>query len=177
GGDRVRGRLGLPIFPTSPSLTSRERLVRCLGELGEFDEATRLGEEALRLAEELDHAPSFTAICLGLGTLLMRREALDRAMPILERGMDVGRRGSIYLYVFSLIGAVGRVRALPGRLEEGIGMMTEVVEEAASKNSPLGQAVRLRWLAEGLLVAGGGARGRPGGGGAVGGARRPPAKG
>jgi class 3 adenylate cyclase/tetratricopeptide (TPR) repeat protein len=153
-GDRVRERFGLPIFPTYPSVTSRERLVRCLGELGEFDEAMRLGEEALRLAEELDHAPSFTAICLGLGMLLMRREALDRAMPILERGMDVGRRGSIYLYVFSLIGAVGRVRALTGRLEEGIGMMTEVVEEAASKNSPLGQAVRLGWLAEGHLVAG-----------------------
>src|SRR4029450_12100499 len=126
-------------------------LVRCLGELGEFDEATRLGEEALRLAEELDHAPSFTAICPGLGPLLMRRDALDRAMPILERGMDVGRRGSIYLYVFSVIAAVGRVRPLTGRGGEGVGIMSEVGGEAASKNAPLGQAVRLGWLAEGLL--------------------------
>jgi class 3 adenylate cyclase/tetratricopeptide (TPR) repeat protein len=152
-GERVGERFGLPIFPTYPSVTSRERLVRCLGELGEFEEAIRLGEDALRIAEELDHGPSFTAICLGLGTLYMRREDLERAIPVLERGMDVGRRGSIFLYVFSLVAAVGRVRVMTGRPEEGLALMTEVVEEAASKNAALGQSTRVTWLAEGLLIA------------------------
>ena len=153
-GERVGERFGLPIFPTYPSVTSRERLVRCLGELGEFEEAIRLGEDALRIAEELDHGPSFTAICLGLGTLYMRREDLERAIPVLERGVDVGRRGSIYLYVFSLVAAVGRARVLTGRPEEGLALMTEVVKEAASKHAALGQSTRLTWLAEGLLIAG-----------------------
>ena len=153
-GDRVRERFGLPIFPAFPSVTSRERMVRCLGELGEFTEGVRLGEEGMRIAEEIDHATSFTAMCLGFGTLLMRREDLDRALPVLERGMEVGRRGSIYVYVFSLAAAVGRAQVLTGRVKEGLALMTEVVNEAASKDAALGQATRLAWLAEGLLVAG-----------------------
>jgi class 3 adenylate cyclase/tetratricopeptide (TPR) repeat protein len=153
-GDRVRERFGLPIFPAFPSVTSRERMVRCLAELGEFTEGLRLGEEGMRIAEEIDHAASFTAMCLGYGSLHMRREDLDRALRVLERGMEVGRRGSIYIYVFSLAAAVGRVQVLTGHVKEGLALMTEAVTEAAAKATALGQAVRLAWLAEGLLVAG-----------------------
>ena len=91
-------------------MTSRERLVRCLGELGEFAEAIRLGEEGMRIAEELDHAPSFTAMCLGLGTLHMRREDLERAIPVLERGVEVGAAGASFSTCFSLVAAVGRAQ-------------------------------------------------------------------
>ena len=153
-GDRVRERFGLPIFPTYPSVTSRERLARCLGELGEFEEAIRVGEDAMRIAEELNHDPSFAASCLGLGMLHMRHEDLDRAIPVLERGADVGRRGNIYLYVYSLAAAVGRIQVLRGRVEEGVRVITEIVDEAASRNAPLGQSVRVAWLAEALLIAG-----------------------
>jgi tetratricopeptide (TPR) repeat protein len=153
-GDRVGERFGLPIFPTFPAVTSRERLARCLGELGEFAEGTKLGEEGMRIAEELDHPPSFTAMCLGLGILHMRRDDLDRAIPVLERGLAVGRRWSIFLYVFTLAAAVGRAYALTGRLAEGLALLTEGVTEAASKNAALGHAVRLAWLGEGHLAAG-----------------------
>jgi class 3 adenylate cyclase/tetratricopeptide (TPR) repeat protein len=153
-GDRVRERFGLPIFPTFPAVTSRERLARCLGELGEFAEGIRVGEEGMRIAEELDHAPSLTAMCLGLGTLHMRREDLDRASVVLERGLAIGRRGSIYLYVFTVAAAMGRVYVLTGRVAEGLALMSENVKEAESKNAALGHPLRLAWLAEGHLVAG-----------------------
>ena len=153
-GDRIRERFGLPIFPAFPSVTSRERMVRCLAELGDFEEGARLGEEGMRIAEEIDHGPSSAAMCLGLGTFHMRHEDLARALPVLERGMDVGRRGSIYVYVFSLAAAVGRAWALTGRVQEGVTLMTDTVNEANSKNAALGQASRVAWLAEGLLVAG-----------------------
>jgi len=74
-----------------------ERLARCLGELGEFAEALRVGDDGLRIAEEINHAPSLTGMCLGLGLLHMRHNDLDRALAVLERGLDVGRRGNIYL--------------------------------------------------------------------------------
>jgi len=153
-GDRVRERFGLPIFPTFPAVTSRERLARCLGELGEFAEGIKVGEEGMRIAEELDHAPSLTAMCLGLGTLHMRREDLDSASVVLERGLAVGRRGSIYLYVYTVAAAVGRVYILTGRVAEGLTLIVETVKEAESKNAALGHALRLAWLAEGYLVAG-----------------------
>ena len=113
----------------------------------------RLGEEGMRIAEEIEHATSFTAMCLGFGIFHMRREDLERALPVLERGMEVGRRGSIYVYVFSLAAAVGRVQALTGRIKEGLALMTEVMEDSRARKMALGQAVRLAWLAEGLLVA------------------------
>jgi tetratricopeptide (TPR) repeat protein len=153
-GDRARERFGLPIFPTFPGVTSRERMARCLGELGEFPEAIALGEEGLRLAEEIDHPPSLTGACLGLGTLLMRRDDLGRALPILERGLTVGRRGSIYLYVFTVATAVGRAYAMMGRVAEGLALMAETVNEAESKDAALGHGLRLMWLAEGHLAAG-----------------------
>jgi tetratricopeptide (TPR) repeat protein len=152
-GDRERERFGLPIFPAFPSVTSRERMVRCLAELGEFTEGVRLGEEGMRIAEEIDHPTSLTAMCLGFGILLMRREDLDRALPVLERGMEVGRRGSIFVYVFTLAAAVGRVQVLTGRIKEGLALMTEVMNDSIARKMALGQAVRLAWLAEGLLVA------------------------
>jgi class 3 adenylate cyclase/tetratricopeptide (TPR) repeat protein len=153
-GERVRERFGLPIFPTFPGVTSRERLARCLAELGEFAEGIKLGEEGMRIAEELDHPPSLTGVCLGLGIVHMLRNDLDRAIPVLERGLSVGRRGSIYLYVLSIAAAVGRVRVLSGRVDEGLTLMVDVVNEAASKDAALGHALRLAWLAEGYLVAG-----------------------
>jgi tetratricopeptide (TPR) repeat protein len=153
-GDRVRERFGLPIFPTFPAVTSRERLARCLGELGEFTEGIRLGEEGIRIAEEIDHPPSLTGACLGLGLLQMRRDDLQRAIPVLERGLLVGRRGNIFLYVFTVSAAIGRAYALTGRVTEGLALISEAVKEAESRNATLGQAVRVAWLAEAHLVDG-----------------------
>ena len=151
--DRVRERFGLPIFPTFPAVTSRERLARCLAELGDFEEAIKVGEEGMRIAEDIDHPPSLTGMCLGLGTLHMRREDVAAAIPILERGLAVGRRGNIFLYVYSVAAAMGRALAVTGRIAEGLALMSEVVTEAAAKHQPLGHAHRLMWLAEGYLAA------------------------
>jgi hypothetical protein len=154
GGERVRERFGLPIFPAFPAITSRERLARCLGELGEFAEGLRVGEEGMRIAEELDHATSLTAMCLGLGLLHMRRDDPDRATSVLERGMDVGRRWNVFVYVFTLAAAVGRMYAVSGRVAEGLALLQGSVQEAASTDAALGHALRLAWLAEGHLIAG-----------------------
>jgi len=152
-GDRVRERFGLPIFPTFPAVTSRERLARCLAELGDFPEAIEVGEEGMRIAEDIDHPPSLTGVCLGLATVHMRREDFAAAIPILERGLAVGRRGNIFLYVYSVAAAMGRALAVTGRLAEGLALMSEVVTEAAAKHQPLGHSLRVMWLAEGYLAA------------------------
>jgi len=153
-GERARERFGAAIFPTFPAITSRERMARCLGELGEFAEGIRMGEEGMRIAEEVDHPPSLTAMCLGLGILHMRRGDLERAIPVLERGLAVGHRWSIFIYVFSVSAAVGRAYALTGRVKEGLALITDGVKKAESRFSALGHAVRLAWLAEAHSVAG-----------------------
>jgi class 3 adenylate cyclase/tetratricopeptide (TPR) repeat protein len=150
-GGRARERFGLPIFPTFPAVTSRERLARCLAELGDFEEAIRLGAEGMRIAEDIDHPPSLTGMCLGLGTVHMQRNDVTTAIPVLERGLTVGRRGNIFLYVYSVAAALGRALAVSGRLAEGLALMSQVVTEG--KHHLLGYSHRLIWLAEGHLAA------------------------
>jgi tetratricopeptide (TPR) repeat protein len=93
-------------------------------------------------------------MCLGLGLVHMRHGDLDRARAVLERGLDVGRRGSIYLYVLTVAAAVGRVYALQGRIAEGLALIADSVHEAEAKKAALAHPVRLAWLAEAYLAAG-----------------------
>jgi tetratricopeptide (TPR) repeat protein len=93
-------------------------------------------------------------MCLGLGLLYMRHDDLDRARAVLERGLALGRRGSIYLYVLTVAAAVGRVYALTGRVADGLALIAGSVKEAESKNAALAHPLRLTWLAEAHLAAG-----------------------
>src|SRR5262249_58821348 len=113
----------------------------------------------LRIAERINHAPSLTGMYLGLGLVHMRHDDLDRALSVLERGLDLGRRGSIYLYVLTVAAAVGRVYALTGRVAEGLALIADSVKEAESRNAALGHPLRLAWLA-GAPPAAGDHRGR-----------------
>ena len=150
-GDHMQGRFGLPVFP---AVTCRERLVRCLGELGEFAEAHAIGEEGMRIAEELEHPLSLTQMCVGLGCHHMRQGKMAEAIPVLERGLEVGRRWNVSLYVSTLLAAIGCAYVFTGRIQEGLALLKTGVEESAAKNAILGHAVRLTWLAEAQLIAG-----------------------
>ena len=150
-GHRVRERFGLPVFP---AVTCRERILRCLGEVGQFAAAEVFVEQGMRIAEELEHPLSLTQMCVSVGLQRMRRGDIDRAIAALERGLAVGRRWNISLYVATLSTAVGSAYARAGRLAEGLELMKRGVEEAAAQNSILGHAARVSWLAEGYLLAG-----------------------
>jgi tetratricopeptide (TPR) repeat protein len=150
-GDLVRQRFGLPVFP---AVTCRERLVRCLAELGEFSEGIELGEEGVKLAEQMGHPLSLTQMYLGLGHLYLRKGDITRALPMLERGLTVGRLRDISLLLSTLISAVGHAYALTGRLVEGLALLREGVQVAESRGSLLGHALRVTWLAEGYLLDG-----------------------
>jgi class 3 adenylate cyclase/tetratricopeptide (TPR) repeat protein len=149
-GSLVRERFGLPVIP---AVTCRERLVRCVAELGEFAEGIERGEEGLALAEEINQPLSLTQMYMGLGHLYLRKGDLARALPVLERGMAVGRQWEISLLVATLISAVGHAYVLLGRLEEGMPLLLEGYRIAESRGAMLGHALRVIWLAEAHLVA------------------------
>jgi tetratricopeptide (TPR) repeat protein len=128
--------------------------VRCLAEMGEFAEGRILGEEGMRIAEELEHPLSLTQMCVGLGLLNVRQGEIAQAIPILERGLEVGRRWNVSLYVATLSTAVGCAYVHTGRVAEGLALLKTGVDEAAAKNAILGHSVRLAWLSEGHLLAG-----------------------
>ena len=69
--------------------------------------------------------------------------------------MEVGRRGSIYVYVFTPGGRGGRgMQVLTGRIKDGLALMTEVVEDSrAEEDARSGRRSASPGSREGLLVA------------------------
>src|SRR5207247_1023320 len=63
-GDLIRESFGLV---GHPAVNSRSWLVRCLAELGAFPEGVAHGEEAIRIAEAVDHPHSLILAYLGVG--------------------------------------------------------------------------------------------------------------
>jgi hypothetical protein len=77
-----RERFGLAVFP---AVMSRAQLTRVLAERGVFDEGDAHGQEAIRIAEALDHPFSVVVGCLDLAYLKSVRGELRQAARLLER--------------------------------------------------------------------------------------------
>src|SRR5262249_33204069 len=93
-GDLLRERFGLA---GPPAVLSRAWLVRCLAELGAFSEGIAHGEETVRIAEAVDHPLSLIHAYLGVGFLSLRQRDLSRAIPVLERCLDLCRVWNILI--------------------------------------------------------------------------------
>ena len=110
-GSRLTERFGAP---QPRSIHSRTCLVWCLAELGEFPEGIVRGEEALKLAEPLDHPLSLTTACAGLGYLYLAQGGLAKATS-LERGLEATRTGNSPLWFPRVAAALGLVYSLARR--------------------------------------------------------------
>ena len=64
-----------------PAIGSRVWLVDCLAELGAFTEGIARGEEAIQIAEAVDHFNSLILAYWGLGAVYLRQGELLRALP------------------------------------------------------------------------------------------------
>ncbi|MBI3988891.1 MAG: tetratricopeptide repeat protein, partial [candidate division NC10 bacterium] len=85
-GDLTREYFGLA---APPSVMSRTWLVRCLSELGEFDEGIARGEEAVRIAEAVDQPFIFFFAYWGLGQLYLCKGEFHKAIPVLEGALGL----------------------------------------------------------------------------------------
>jgi tetratricopeptide (TPR) repeat protein len=81
-GDRVYRAFTGPLLNAT---NSRAWLARSLTEIGRFMEAIPWAEEAVRIAERLDHLNSLVVAMWGLGALHLERGNLSEAIPVLER--------------------------------------------------------------------------------------------
>jgi class 3 adenylate cyclase/tetratricopeptide (TPR) repeat protein len=150
-GDLVQERFGMAALA---SVWARSWLAWTLAELGDFDEATRVAEEAAEIAASGDHAYSRIQACWGLGTVYLIQGRLDRAVPALEQGLVSARLESISFFVPFITAPLGAAYALGGRVENGITLLEQSVEQAASMRLVAHQSLRLAWLAWSELLAG-----------------------
>ncbi len=150
-GDLIRERFGLA---ASPSVFSRSFICLCLGELGEFAEAIRLGEEAVRIAEAVDQPFGLAHAGYAVGRQHLRKGDLGSAIPPLERSLEVCQAWQIRLPFPLIASSLACAYALSGRVAESLPLLEKASEQAASMGIMPFRSILMTALSEGYLLSG-----------------------
>jgi tetratricopeptide (TPR) repeat protein len=143
--------LGLVAYP---AVVSHAFLARALAEVGEFHEASHHGQEAIRLAEVVDHPFSLIWACLNLGRLESLRGEFGRATVPVERAAALSQEWNITYLTPIALAALGHIYAGSGRVEEGVSWLEEALAGYASAGIGYLQSMSTVQLGEALLLAG-----------------------
>jgi DNA-binding SARP family transcriptional activator len=147
-GERMVERLAGPgLVP----IMSRAWSAFALAELGRFDDALSLLEDALPAVEALEHPYSLMRVNFAIGVVHLARGMVDRALPRLERAADLVERWDIALDRPAAASTLGMAYALSGRPEQGLPLLERAVERLFP---PRSSSVLSRRLGEGYLLAG-----------------------
>jgi class 3 adenylate cyclase/tetratricopeptide (TPR) repeat protein len=150
-GDLSRNRFGLVAYP---AVVARAFLARALAELGVFEEGRDHGQEAVRLAESLDHPFSLIWAYLSLGRLEGLRGEYIRAVMPLERAVALSKEWNIAYLTPIALAALGHVYARSGRVEEGVSRLQQALAGYASAGIGYLRSMSLVQLGEAHLLAG-----------------------
>src|SRR5439155_9762714 len=136
-----------------PGVYSRTVLVWSLAERGEFAAAAGIGEDAIELAEAVDHPYSLIFACLGPGMLHLRQGDHVRAIPMLERALQVCQSFDVAAVHATAAGPLASAYSLAGRSDDALHLIRRAVEHAIAIGDPLGHWIRTGTRAEALLAA------------------------
>jgi class 3 adenylate cyclase/tetratricopeptide (TPR) repeat protein len=150
-GDLLRERFSMIGLPT---VLSRHWLGRCLAELGAFPEGIAHREEAVRIAEAVDHQMSLILAYHGVGFLSLRKGDLSRAIPMLERCLELCRVLNFRLLFSETAAALGCAYAFAGRVAEALPLLEQAEQRGAAMGTTGGQSLRVGYVSEAYLLAG-----------------------
>jgi tetratricopeptide (TPR) repeat protein len=150
-GDLLHERFGMTALT---AVQSRAWLARCLAELGAFPEGIAHAEEALRIAEAVGLPHSLIQAYLGVGLLSLRQRDLSRAIPVLERCLDLYRVFNILLRFPETAAALGCAYALAGRVAEALPLLEQAEQRDAAMGTTGGHSLRVGYVSEAYLLAG-----------------------
>jgi tetratricopeptide (TPR) repeat protein len=111
-----------------PAVFARSHLVWCLTELGDFEEAERVGAEAARLAEVTGEPETLQWAYYPLGLLALERGDAQRAVTHLERVLSICRTAELPVYIARTRAALGHAYVRLDRVEH-----VRTVEEAVAE--------------------------------------------
>jgi tetratricopeptide (TPR) repeat protein len=141
-------------MPGIVSVICRAWLVRCLAQIGRFDEAVPCGDEAIQTALKSNHPYSIVYAYYGAGVLFLVKGDFDKAIAVLEQGLKVCQAADMPVHHPLIASCLGSAYALAGRLEEGLRSLKSGVEQGESMRRMAGQALRMAWLSEAYVLAG-----------------------
>jgi tetratricopeptide (TPR) repeat protein len=135
-------------------VNSRGRLAECHAELGTFAEGSALGEEGLRIAEEVDHLVSLIWAYHEIGLLFLRQGDLPRALPLLERAVSLCQHADLPSIFPRVAPALGAAYTLGGRATDAMPLLTQAMEWTTATQMVSYQALCSLPLGEAHLLAG-----------------------
>ena len=153
-GDLSRRAIGNLVLP---AVGAGCCLAWSLAELGSFDEAMTIAEEAARLAESTDQGhpfnPNLVYARFGTAVPHLYRGDLAAAIPLLEQSLEICHRSEV-LFAFPFIAAhLARGYALAGRRDEAVTLLQQAVERSAA-GVKVGLPLWTAWVAECHLAEG-----------------------
>jgi tetratricopeptide (TPR) repeat protein len=136
-----------------PAVASRNGLAWCHAELGTFAAGRALGDEGLRIAEEVDHPVSLMVASWGIGLLSLRQGDLPIAIPRLERAMGICQDADLPAFFPLIAAALGVAYTLAGRLADAVPLFTRAMAQMTATEAYLETLCRLL-LGEAQVLAG-----------------------
>jgi class 3 adenylate cyclase/tetratricopeptide (TPR) repeat protein len=149
--DRIRERFGLPNFPAA---LARSYTARCLAELGEFSQAIGWAEEALRIAEAVDHAFTTVVACRAAGLVYLRAGSIARAISLCERAVELCRRWQIRTIFVVNAASAANAYVLAGRAGDALVLLEEAAAQESGTGMLVEQSGRIAMWSETYLLAG-----------------------
>ncbi len=137
-----------------PAVLARVNQVRGLVELGRFDEAIVRGEEAVQIAQDVEHPASLLLAYWACGLPRLRQGDTARAIVSLERSLHIYREVGLPIFLHWVGPALGAAYALVGRVNEALTFLEQILEQDASMNVMSQNTLTVGYLAEAHLRAG-----------------------
>jgi tetratricopeptide (TPR) repeat protein len=150
-GERLSEHFGLSMFP---GVVGRGYVASCLAELGDFAEGAGIGEEAIRLAEVVAQPNSMINVLNRVGFCYRRQGVLQKAIPLLERGLALSQSADIPLSFSLTASLLSAAYALAGRTAEALPLLGQMLERLATGRRSLMHALVLTELSEACLLVG-----------------------
>ncbi len=150
-GARRRERFGQAHLP---AVFSRALLAWCHAELGMFAEGRGLGDEGLRIAEAVGHRNSILFASWAIGLLSLRQGDLPRALPLLERSVELCLEAEFPSWFPWMAAALGAAYALTGRLADAMPLLTRAIQQATATQRVIDETVCGLSLGEVYALAG-----------------------
>jgi tetratricopeptide (TPR) repeat protein len=152
----LRGELLHECFdlPGLASVVSRSFLAWALSECGGFAEGRAATEEGVQIAEAANHPYSRVVAYMAVGFRALRQGDFQRAIPVLERALDLAQRAHIRLLFPPVAATLGATYVLAGRTPDALPLLEQAVKQAMMIRFMIDYGLQVVWLSEAYLLTG-----------------------
>jgi class 3 adenylate cyclase/tetratricopeptide (TPR) repeat protein len=132
------------VFPIYVSLSAWR--AEAYAALGEFPQAILSAQEALRVANDIQHPTSLTVANRHLGYVHSLRGEVETAISFLERALAIGREHDLFLATIWASSHLAYALVLRGERERGLEYLTQAIQRSSGITTP-------RWHHYGTVIA------------------------